>query len=93
MKTDTSTPAFQYTDGRYATTGIREREDTISALDDELYVLNKYSDLSPLFHLISDSVNMEIDSYRVTSGSIVSHKFSEDSLGRRACSTSPAGMN
>ena len=37
------------------------------------YVLNKYSDLSPLIHLTADDVNMEMDSYRVTPRSIVSH--------------------
>ena len=35
------------------------------------YVLNKYSDLSPPFHLTADDVNMEMDSYRVTPRSIV----------------------
>ena len=38
------------------------------------YVLNKYSDLSPPFHLTADDVKMEIDSYRVTPKSIVSHR-------------------
>ena len=37
------------------------------------YVLNKYSGLSPPFHLTVDDVNMETDSYRVTPKSIVSH--------------------
>ena len=40
------------------------------------YVLNKYSDLSPPFHLTADDdVNMEMDSYRVTPISIVSHRI------------------
>ena len=34
------------------------------------YVLNKYSDISPPFHLTADDVNMEIDSYRATPGGI-----------------------
>ena len=38
------------------------------------YVLNKNSDLSPPFHLTSDDVNTETDSYRVTRRSIVSHR-------------------
>ena len=37
------------------------------------YVLTKYSDLSPPFHLTVYDVNMEIDSYRVTPRSIASH--------------------
>ena len=37
------------------------------------YALNKYSDLSPPFHLTVDDVNMETDSYRVITRSIVSH--------------------
>ena len=36
-------------------------------------VLNKWSDLSPPFHLTADGLNMETDSYRVTPRSIVSH--------------------
>ena len=39
------------------------------------YVLNKYSDMSPPFNLTADDVNMEIDSYRATPGSIVSHRI------------------
>ena len=39
------------------------------------YVLNKYSDLSPPFHLTVDNANMETDSYRVTPRSIVSHRI------------------
>ena len=39
-----------------------------------LYVLNKSSDLSPLFHLTADDLNIEIDSYHVTPNSIVSHR-------------------
>ena len=39
------------------------------------YVLNKYSDMSPPFHLTADDVNMETDSYRATPGSIVSRRF------------------
>ena len=39
------------------------------------YVLNKYSDLSPPFHLTVDDVNMEKDTYRVTPRSIVSHRI------------------
>ena len=39
------------------------------------YVLNRYSDLSPPFHLTVDDVNMETDSYRVTPRSIVSHRI------------------
>ena len=38
------------------------------------YVLNKYSDMSPSFNLTADDVNMKIDSYRATPGSIVSHR-------------------
>ena len=38
------------------------------------YVLNKYSYLSPPFHLTADDVSMEIDPYRVTPRSIVSHR-------------------
>ena len=38
-------------------------------------VLNKYSGLSPPFHLIVDDVNMETDSYRVTPRSIVSYRI------------------
>ena len=37
--------------------------------------LNKYSDLSPHFHLTVDDVNIELDSYRVTPRSIVSHRI------------------
>ena len=37
------------------------------------YVLNKYSGLSPPFHLTVDDVNMETDSYRVTPRSVDSH--------------------
>ena len=40
-----------------------------------LYVLNKYSGLSPPFHLTVDDANMEMDSYRVTPRSIVSHRI------------------
>ena len=40
-----------------------------------LYVLNKYSDLSPPFYLTVDDVNMETDSYRVIPRSIVSHRI------------------
>ena len=47
----------------------------LSAPGDELNALNKYSDMSPPFHLTADDVNMEIDSYRATPGSIVSHRF------------------
>ena len=54
----------------------------LSVLGDELYVLNKYSDMSPSFHLTADDVNMEMDFYRATPGSIVSHGFFEDFLGR-----------
>ena len=39
------------------------------------YVLNKYSDLSPPFHVTACDVNMEIDSYRTTPRSIVSHRI------------------
>ena len=39
------------------------------------YVLNKYSDLSPPFHLTADGVDMEMDSHRVTPGSIVSRRI------------------
>ena len=39
------------------------------------YVLNKYSDLAPLFKSTADDVNMEIDSYCVTPRSIVSHRI------------------
>ena len=39
------------------------------------YVPNKYSDLSPPFHLTVDDVNMETDSYRVTPRPIVSHRI------------------
>ena len=39
------------------------------------YVLNKYSDLSPPFHLTVDDVNMETDSYPVTPRSVVSHRI------------------
>ena len=40
------------------------------------YVLNKYSDLCPPFHLTAvDDVNVEMDSYRVTPRSIVSHSI------------------
>ena len=39
------------------------------------YVLNKYSDLSPPFLLAADDVNIEVDSYRVTPRSIVSHRI------------------
>ena len=38
-------------------------------------MLNKYSDLYPPFHLTADDNNMEMDSYRVTPGSIVSHRI------------------
>ena len=38
------------------------------------YVRNKYSDLSPPFHLTADDVSMEMDSYRVTPRSIVSYR-------------------
>ena len=34
------------------------------------YVPNKYSDMSPPFHLTVDDVNIEMDSYRATSGGI-----------------------
>ena len=37
------------------------------------YVLNKYSDLSPPFRLTVDDMNMEMDFYRITPRSIVSH--------------------
>ena len=40
-----------------------------------LHVLIKYSDLSPLFHLTVDDVNMETDSYRVTPRSVDSHRI------------------
>ena len=40
-----------------------------------VYVLNKCSDLSPPFHLTADDVNMEMDSYRVTLRSTVSHRI------------------
>ena len=47
------------------------------------YVLNKYSDLSPFFHLTADGVNMKMDSCRIIPRSIVCHVgFSEDSLER-----------
>ena len=39
------------------------------------YVLNKCSDPSPPFHLTVDDVKMEIDFYRVTPRSIVSHRI------------------
>ena len=39
------------------------------------YVLNIYSDLSPPFHLTSDSMNIEMDFYRVTPRSIISHRI------------------
>ena len=39
------------------------------------YVLNKYSDLSPPFHLTDDNINMKMDFYRATPGSIVSHRI------------------
>ena len=39
------------------------------------YVLKKYSDLSPPFHLTFDDVNMEIDSYHVTPRFIVSQRI------------------
>ena len=39
------------------------------------YVLSKYSDLSPPFHVTADDVNMQMNSYRVTPGSIVSHRI------------------
>ena len=39
------------------------------------YVLKKYSDLSPPFHLTADDVKMKTDSYRVTPGFIVSHRI------------------
>ena len=39
------------------------------------YVLNKYTDLSPPFHLATDDANMDIDSYRVTPRSIVSRRI------------------
>ena len=38
------------------------------------YVMNKYSDLSPPFNLAADDVNTEMDSYRITPRSIVSHR-------------------
>ena len=38
-------------------------------------VLNKYSDLSPPFHLTVDYVNMETDSYQVTPRSVDSHRI------------------
>ena len=34
------------------------------------YVPNKYSDMSPPFHLTADDVNMKMDSYRATPGGI-----------------------
>ena len=47
------------------------------------YVLNKYSDMSPPFHLTADDVKLELDSYRAThrDPSLVTG-FSEDFLGR-----------
>ena len=39
------------------------------------YVLNKYSGLSPPFHLTADDVNMGTDPYRVTIRSIVNHRI------------------
>ena len=45
------------------------------------YVLNKYSDLSPPFHLTVDDVNMETDSYRVTPRSVDSHRILREFSG------------
>ena len=45
------------------------------------YVLNKYSDLSPPFHLTVDDVNMEMDSYRVTPRSVDSHRILREVSG------------
>ena len=39
------------------------------------YVLNKYSSLSPPFHLTVDDVNMGMDSYRVTPRSIARYRI------------------
>ena len=47
-----------------------------------LYVLNKCSDLPPPFHLTADDVNMEIDFYRVTLRSTVSHRIVLGGSGR-----------
>ena len=39
------------------------------------FVLNKYSGLSPPFHLTVDDVSFETNSYRVTPRSIVNHRI------------------
>ena len=54
------------------------------------YVLNKYSDLSPPFHLTADDVNMKMDLYRATPGSTVSHRIFR---GFPETVSSPAGTN
>ena len=45
------------------------------------YVLNTYSDMSPPLHLTADNVNMEMDSYHATPGSLVSHRFLQGFCG------------
>ena len=57
------------------------------------YIQNKQSDMSPPFHLTADDVNMKMDSYRVASGLIVSHRILRGFSGLGACSTSPAGTS
>ena len=39
------------------------------------FIRPDYSGMSPPFNFTADDVNMEIDSYRATPGSIVSHRF------------------
>ena len=75
MKTqDAPIPASQYIDARDATPQFLPW--AMSSC-----VLNKYSDLSPPFHLTFDDVNMKMDSYRITPRSIVSHRILREFSG------------